>query len=245
MQSVRGHNKAPGEFRRIQNWIGRPGAGIEQATFLPPSPEMLLPALDAWEKYIHAEEKDPLVQLALVHAQFEIIHPFLDGNGRVGRLVIPLFLKEKGLLAQPHFYLSAYFEAHREQYYERLGAITAENDWQGWVVFFLNALAEQAGADSKRVMNVQALYDRMKLELPRAIGAQFVLPALETLFKMPIFSSTDFIRESGIARRSALRVLAALKDAAVLTTLKPAVGRRPEVLIFGDLIEAAEEMKGE
>lgn len=95
MQSVRGHNKAPGEFRRIQNWIGRPGAGVEHATFMPPSPETLLPALDAWEKYIHVEEKDPLVQLALVHAQFEIIHPFLDGNGRVGRLVIPLFQKRK------------------------------------------------------------------------------------------------------------------------------------------------------
>lgn len=245
MQSVRGHNKAPGEFRRIQNWIGRPGAGVEQATFVPPSPEVLLPALDAWEKYIHVEEKDPLVQLALVHAQFEIIHPFLDGNGRVGRLVIPLFLKEKGILAQPLFYLSAYLEAHREQYYERLRAITAESDWQGWVAFFLNALAEQASADSGRVMGIQALYERMKVELPHAIGAQFVLPALEALFRMPIFSSTDFIRESGIARRSALRVLAALKDTTVLSTLKPAAGSRPEVLIFGELIEVAEEMKGE
>lgn len=141
--------------------------------------------------------------------------------------------------------MSAHLEAHREQYYERLRAITAENDWQGWIVFFLNALCEQASADSKRVMGIQALYERMKLELLRAIGAQFVLPALEVLFRMPVFSSTDFIRESGIARRSALRVLSALKNAAVLSTLKPAAGRRPEVLIFGNLIEATEERKGE
>ena len=106
-------------------------------------------------------------------------------------------------------------------------------------------LCEQAISDSKRVMGIQALYERMKLELPRAIGAQFVLSALEALFKMPVFSSTDFIRKSGIARRSALRVLAALKDAAVLSTLKPAAGSRPEVLIFSDLVEDVEEKKGE
>jgi Fic family protein len=240
MQSVRGHNKAPGEFRRVQNWIGRPGAGIEQATFVPPSPDVLLEALGTWESYIHADEKDLLVQLAIVHAQFEIIHPFLDGNGRVGRLLIPIFLAEKGILAQPLFYLSAYFEAHRDQYYDRLRAITAESNWQGWIEFFLKAVFEQANESSQRVMSIQALYERMKAELPETIGAQFVLAALDALFKKPVLSSTDFIQSTQIARRSALRVLSALKEAGFLSTLKPAAGNRPEVLIFKQLVQAAE-----
>jgi Fic family protein len=243
MQSVRGHNKAPGAFRRIQNWIGRPGAGIEQATYVPPSPDVLRGALDAWEKYIHTDEKDILVQLAIVHAQFEILHPFLDGNGRVGRLLIPIFLTEKGMLSRPLFYLSAYLEANRTHYYTRLRAITEEKKWQDWIEFFLKAVIEQAEEDSQRVLNIQKLYERIKTDLPGKIGAQFVLSTLEVVFRKPVFSTTDFVRETGISRRSALRILSALKEAEVLSTLKPGVGRRPEVLIFRQLVDAAEGKK--
>ena len=100
--------------------------------------------MDNWERYLHAEEKDPLVQLAIAKAQFELIHPFLDGNGRLGRMLVPIFLFEKELLADPMFYLSAYLEEHRDLYYRRLQAVSQENDWNGWVAFFLTALVEQA-----------------------------------------------------------------------------------------------------
>jgi len=123
LNSVRGRNKAPGEFRRIQNYIGPPGCSIKNATFVPPSVDLLPSSLDNWEKFLHYDEKDRLVPLAIAKAQFELIHPFLDGNGRIGRMLVPVFLYEKGLLSNPMFYLSAYLEEHRDIYYEKLRAI--------------------------------------------------------------------------------------------------------------------------
>lgn len=130
LDSVRGRNMGRGEFRRFQNWIGAPGTPIEQAEFVPPAPEQLLRYMGNWEKYYHLERPDSIVQLAVVHAQFEIIHPFLDGNGRLGRMLIPLFLFEKKILSRPLFYLSAYFESHRDVYVERLRMIGQSSG--GW-----------------------------------------------------------------------------------------------------------------
>jgi Fic family protein len=123
LDSVRGQEKARGQFRTTQNWIGKPGTPIEKAQFIPPPPMAVPRLMDNWETYYHAEAPDPLVQLALVHAQFEIIHPFRDGNGRLGRILVPLFLCEKAILSRPMFYLSAYLEEHRDQYINRLGAL--------------------------------------------------------------------------------------------------------------------------
>ena len=127
MQGVRGQDKAPGEFRRIPNsvWIGPPGSTIDNADFVPCPVEHLPSALNAWEQFIHSNEPDPLVQLAMVHAEFEAIHPFLDGNGRIGRLIVPLFMVSKGLLKAPHFYISGYLDQHRTEYYDRLHAVSA------------------------------------------------------------------------------------------------------------------------
>lgn len=149
MDSVRGANKAPGEFRRDQNWIGPAGCTIEQASFVPPSPLRLLDHLQAWEDYLASTDFDLLVQVAVVHAQFELIHPFKDGNGRIGRLLIPLFLYQKRALASPMFYLSDYLESHRDLYYARLQGISREGDWTGWIAFFLQAITP-AGAGQHR-----------------------------------------------------------------------------------------------
>ena len=129
MNSVRGQDKTPGEFRKDQNWIGPYGCTIEQATFVPPSPLQLFDHLQAWESYMSEEDIDPIVQTAIVHAQFELLHPFKDGNGRIGRLLIPLFMYSKKILSSPMFYLSAYLESHREEYYARLRAISDQGDW--------------------------------------------------------------------------------------------------------------------
>ena len=148
MQGVRGQSRAPGAYRRIPNWIGPEGCTVEQARYLPPGADRLPAAMNALEAYIHADAPDLMVQLAIVHAEFEAIHPFLDGNGRLGRLLVPLFLHSKGLLARPNFYMSEYLESHRDEYYARLLAISRDDDWTGWVGFFLKGLIAQAKATS-------------------------------------------------------------------------------------------------
>ena len=240
LNSVRGRNKAPGEFRRDQNFIGARGASIERATFVPPSPERVGPALDNWEKYIHSDEKDYLVQLALVKAQFEIIHPFLDGNGRLGRMLIPLFLYDKKLLSSPMFYLSGYLEEHRDVYYDRLLGVSRDKDWNSWISFFLTAVVEQAAVNTSKTREMLALYDRMKTELPSIIRSQYVLQAIDALFDRPIFRIADFVQRSGIPAASGRRILSALREKGSLVDLRPGRGRRAVILMFPELMSITE-----
>lgn len=240
LQSVRGTNKAPGEFRRVQNYIGPAGCKIEDASFVPPSPERVAPAMHDWEKYLHYDEKDRLVQLAVAKAQFEIIHPYLDGNGRMGRMLIPLFLYEKGLLSSPMFYLSAYLEGHRDAYYERLRAISRQNDWNGWIHFFLTAIAEQAVINTGKAKAILGLYDRMKQEVPNIIRSQYVVQAIDAMFDRPIFQSSDFIRHSHIPKDSAIRIMNVLKKSGHIRDLRQGKGRRAAVMIFSELIGITE-----
>jgi Fic family protein len=241
LDSVRGRDRAPGEFRRIQNYIGPPGCSIEEATFVPPSPERVSPALDNWEKYLHSDEKDRLVQLAVVKAQFEIIHPFLDGNGRMGRMLIPLFLFEKGLLSSPMFYLSAYLEAQREVYYHRLQSVSAKGDWNGWISFFLRAVIEQAETNSRKTREILDLYDRMKQSLPEIIRSQYAVQAIDALFDRPVFQISDFINRSKIPEASARRILNGLRENGSVKDLRAGGGRRAAVLIFPELIAITED----
>jgi Fic family protein len=241
LNSVRGKNKAPGNFRRVQNFIGPPGCGLENATFVPPSPEQVGPAMGDWEKYLHYEERDRLVQLAVAKAQFELIHPFLDGNGRMGRMLVPLFLYEKGILSSPMFYLSAYFEEHRDEYYASLESISREDDWNGWIRFFLTAIVEQARINTDKTRQILALYERMKRDVPSAIHSQYVIQAIDSLFDRPIFRSTDFISRSRIPRDSAMRIIHALKEIKLIYDLRPGKGRRAAIMIFPELIRITEE----
>lgn len=241
LDSVRGRNKAPGEFRRVQNFIGPAGCTAETASFVPPSADRLGEAMGNWEKYLHFEEKDRLVQLAVAKAQFELIHPFLDGNGRIGRMLVPLFLFEKGILSSPMFYVSAYFEEHRDVYYARLQGVSRGGDWNGWIQFFLTAVAEQAQVNTEKTGAVLTLYERMKAEVPKAIRSQYVIQAIDALFDRPIFTSTDFIARSGIPKASGLRILKALRDKGLVGDLRAGKGRRAGVLAFPDLIEITEK----
>lgn len=237
LDSVRGRDKARGEFRKTQNWIGKHGSAIEQATYIPPPPDRLMEFLSNLENYIHADEKDRLVQLAIVHAQFEIIHPFLDGNGRVGRILIPLFLVEKGMLSSPVFYISAYLDEHRDIYYEKLNNITQNNNWEEWIAFFLTAIIEQSKSNTQKAKAILDLYEEMKQEIAQLVRSQFSIRALDTIFESPILSSTVFIKRSGIPKASAMRILHALKERGILATLVEAKGRRPVVMVFGKLID--------
>lgn len=237
LDSVRGQNSDRGNFRRIQNWIDKPGSNIEQARFIPPNPLVLQEHLDKFEKYIHYGEKDLLVQLAIIHAQFEILHPFLDGNGRIGRIIIPLFLYEKKVLSHPMFYISGYFEKHRQEYYDHLKAITEDDNWENWIIFFLKATIEQAEKNCSRAKEILTLYEDMKKQIVKQTHSQFSIQTLDCLFNMPIVNSSNFIKHSKIPKPSASRILSQLKEANIIDILQAGKGRKPAVYMFKKLIE--------
>ena len=240
MQGVRGRHKAPGEYRRVPNWIGPPGCGIEEARFVPCSAERVPGAMDAWESFIHAEAPDLLVQLAILHAEFEAIHPFLDGNGRLGRLLIPLYLHAKGLLSQPNFYLSEYLERHRDDYYGHLLAVSRDHDWTGWCAFFLNALIAQAAENERKARTILDLYNGRKQWIAAQTHSQYAVQALDWLFRRPIFKTSDFMASSGIPGPTATRILRVLRERELLREISPSRGRRPAVLAFPALLNIAE-----
>jgi Fic family protein len=159
MTGVRGHHATPGEFRKSQNWIGVAGCTITTATYVPPSPDDMMDCLGELEDFLYTKNLPPLVQIALAHYQFEAIHPFLDGNGRVGRLLITLFLVERGILPTPLLYLSAFFEATRQEYYDRLIAVTNQGAWNEWLLYFLHGIARQAEDALSRAARINQLLD--------------------------------------------------------------------------------------
>jgi Fic family protein len=240
MNSVRGQNKSPGEFRKDQNWIGRPGSPIEKATFVPPGPLKLMDYLEAWERYVHEEDIDPLVQASIIHAQFELIHPFKEGNGRIGRLLNPLFLYCRGVLSSPMFYLSAYLEAHRSEYYGCLLAISRERDWEGWIRFFLEATCTQSRDNTERVKKVLSLYEEMKETIRQVTHSQYSMQALDAIFARPVFQTSDFIERSAIPKQTAMPLLRRLRETGILEALRESSGRRPAILAFPALLNIAE-----
>ena len=157
MTGVRGDRARPGEFRTVQNWIGTPGCTLTNATYVPPPPGEIMSCLGDWEKFVHDRSLPVLVQAGILHSQFEAIHPFLDGNGRVGRLLIILFLIEREVLPSPLLYLSAFFEATRHEYYERLLGVAERGEWEQWLIYFLHGVARQSKDVLKRAERITTL----------------------------------------------------------------------------------------
>ncbi|MEO5329058.1 MAG: Fic family protein [Magnetococcus sp. THC-1_WYH] len=240
MDSVRGKEKTPGEFRKDQNWIGKHGCTIEQATFVPSNPLQLPDFLQEWEHYLDSKDIDYLLQTAVVHAQFELLHPFKDGNGRIGRILIPLFLYQKQILSQPMFYLSEYLESHRDDYYARLKEISAGQGWNNWIAFFLQAVIEQATRNSVRVVAIQALYKTMKEKIHTLTHSQYTVHLLDAIFDRPTFATTDFIERTQIHKPTAMGLIRQLKAGNILRELRPGSGRRAAVLCFPELLNIVE-----
>ena len=242
MQGVRGHNKAPGTYRSLPDtcWIGPPGSTIETARYVPCPVEELNAAMDALESYIHDEPPDTLVQLAIVHAEFEAIHPFLDGNGRMGRLIVPLFMFTKELLSSPSFYISEYLESHRDEYYDRLLAVSRDDDWTGWCAFFFTALTEQARGNQQKIHDLLDLYDEFKERIVEATHSQYSGRALDYIFKRPVFQTTDFVNNSDIPEPTARHILRVLRRRGLLREFRKARGRQPATLAFTDLLNIVE-----
>lgn len=241
MEGVRGRDKAPGGYRRQQNWIGEHQCPIEEASFVPVPQIQLAQGMDDWERYLlRIDVLDPLVQLALTHVEFEALHPFEDGNGRLGRMLIPLFLFSRRLLSGPHFYVSAYFEQRRDEYYDRLRAVSRSGEWTAWCAFFLEALRTQAMENEVKARLVLGLYERVKLQVVDATHSQHAIRAVDFLFQTPIFKGPDFTAGAGIPRPTATRILGLLREAGLLTTLREGRGRRPGFFAFRDLLNVAE-----
>lgn len=195
LRGVRGQQQTPGEFRTTQNFIGAPNSTLRNATYVPPPINELMPCLDALEKYIHApSELRPLVRIALIHYQFEAIHPFRDGNGRVGRMLISLLLQEYGLLSHPLLYLSAYFEANRRTYYDSLLAVTQRGAWEHWVKFFLDGVAVQAMAAVSISQKLRDLRTEWRDQVSRARASANLLRIIDVLFATPYVTVGDVQR---------------------------------------------------
>lgn len=186
MKGVRGEHLTPGEFRRSQNWIGPAGCTLNEAKFVPPPVHEMNDALGHFEKFLHDRDNFPgLIQCALIHYQFEAIHPFLDGNGRIGRLLITLFLCERQYLVYPMLYLSAFFEKYRNEYYERLLAVSENGGWDEWTKFFLRAIAVQSKDAVENSMLILKLLDKYRKIIQKDRGSLYVLKLLDEVFLNP------------------------------------------------------------
>ena len=232
----RGTGKSPGAYRSVPNWIGPPGSSPENATYMPIGADKLPAAMDAWEQYLHATTPDRLVQLAILHAEFEALHPFLDGNGRLGRMLVPLFLWQHGLIRQPVFYISAYLEARRDRYYESLLRVSRDDDWTGWCQLFLNAVKTQAEDNRSKAKAILRLFDETTRWFSSVTRSRAAIDALRWLFANPFFSSSDFARATGSSKRTALRWIAMLHDRGILREIGTGVGRRARILAFPALL---------
>ncbi|MDH4261834.1 MAG: Fic family protein [Spirochaetia bacterium] len=188
MDSVRGENKQRGEFRKTQVHIGKIGSPTEEASYIPPIASKIPSLFSNFEKYIHSEEEqDELVQTSIVHYQFEAIHPFLDGNGRIGRLLIPLILYEKKLLPYPILYISSFFEKNRAEYYSHLNNVSNNSDWVGWIKYFLKALESQAIQTKNKVYEMGVLYEKMKIVINK-LSSTFAIELLDILQSKPVIN---------------------------------------------------------
>lgn len=240
MTSVRGENKDPGKFREIQNWIGKPGSPIEEAIYVPPEPPIMQEHLQILENYIQESDLDVLIQSAIVHAQFELIHPFLDGNGRIGRLLIPLFLYYKKRLKRPMFYLSEYLEINREIYYAKLNGISTEGKWNEWIDFYLEALKEQGKRNAKRVQSILYLYSDLRIKIRDLIRSEYTNDIVDSLFDKPFFRSSDIQKRTNIPKQTLMPILKKLINENIIVTIREAKGRSPAVLKFPQLLKITE-----
>ena len=220
MRGVRGDAATPGEFRHSQNWIGPPGCTLNDASYVPPAPDELMPCLDALERFLHDDKLPVLVHAALAHAQFEAIHPFLDGNGRVGRLLITLLLAERGILPSPLLYLSAYFEETRDDYYAHLLAVTEAGAWENWLVYFLRGVRLQADDALVRIERLDTLYDSWRGDLGDALSPR--LNEVMGLFvESPFWTVGEVGKTLGIAYTTARRAVDRLEEASIVSSTGP------------------------
>jgi Fic family protein len=238
MTEVRGHHSMRGEFRKIQNWIGKPGCTPETASFVPPPPDDVEPCLAAWEKFLHESDLPPLITIALAHYQFEAIHPFLDGNGRVGRLLITLFLIERQILPAPLLYLSAFFEASRRDYYDGLRGISERGAWQDWIEYFLLGVARM----SEDAINRAARMNAKLAEWQKSVAGESTktpMRVVELLATNPFITAKGAAQKLGVAFTTAQRAIERLEKLDIVQ--QSGTAKRDRVYCAKALLDILEE----
>lgn len=241
LKDVRGNSKNPGQIRNNQNFIGSESLGIERARFIPPNPLIVQEYMDNLIEYIDFSEKDALVQAAIVHGQFEIIHPFSDGNGRLGRMLIPLFLFQKKIISRPYLYISKYLELNEMRYKDSLLSITRDKNWTQWVELFLDAITWQSEYNFRLANDILAYYDNTKAKILTITSSQYAIPLLDAMFKKPIFRQSNLPLEKAPSRARVYTLLQQLENNGIIKTVIPAAGRSGAAYVLSDLLNIAED----
>lgn len=231
----RGSRKSPGNYKLEQNYIG--DRGKRRVSYVPIAPEHLAPGMESLLAYSADKTTPILVRTAIGHAEFEALHPFEDGNGRIGRMLITLMLWNGGAIRAPHFYMSAYFEDNKDEYIERLRSVSASNDWTGWVAFFLGALADQAVRNLQSAQSISSFYEEMKPTFVELLASKYAVAALDYLFTNPVFSNSRFIAEAGIPAGTAARLSRVLHQNGLLESVREASGRQAAIYRFEPLMK--------
>lgn len=231
----RGALKSPGAFKTSQNYIGEKGR--RQVSFVPISPEQLPGGVEQLFSFLESSNLPVLVRTAISHLEFEALHPFLDGNGRVGRMLVTITLWKMGVISAPHFYISRYFEDHKDEYIHLMRDTSSSGRWEPWCAFFLTAVSEQAQNNLQTAESIRQLYEEMKGRFTKLLTSRWTLLALDYLFTSPIFRNSDFTRKAGIPSASASRFSRVLLDEGLLQIVRPASGNRPALYRFERLLQ--------
>ncbi len=240
LRGIRGSGGEPGEYRRIPVWIGPQGCSQDDAHYVPIDANNIDSAMSHWEKYIHEGSADKLVQLAVLHAEFESIHPFMDGNGRIGRMFIPLFLWMSNLVQFPLFYVSAYFEANRGAYYEGLLSVSRDDNWTGWCQVFLTAVMHQASEHRRVISRIKDLHDDLKTQVLDLTRSPYGTRAIDWIFRFPVFSGTEFMANTPATRSTVQRLLTSLVRGGVVDIVSEGRGQRATEYAFAKLLSIVE-----
>lgn len=231
----RGAAKSPGQFKTEQNFLA--DRQKKNILFVPISPERLQEGLDLLFQYIEQSHDVPLIKAAVSHVEFEALHPFKDGNGRIGRMIITLLLWSSKVISAPHFYISGFMEENKDLYIDTMREVSKSGNWTGWCLFFLEAVEKQAYRNLEIAENIRSLYETMKQEFSDALASKWSVNALDFVFTNPVFRNSRFTRASGIPTPSAARFARVLLEKGLLTTLEEASGRRPALYAFEPLLK--------
>ncbi|MEP2776580.1 MAG: Fic/DOC family N-terminal domain-containing protein [Luteolibacter sp.] len=231
----RGAEKSPGAYKSEQNYIGE--RGRREVSFVPISPEKLDSGMDALFSMISGGEMPVLLRAALCHLEFEALHPFKDGNGRVGRMLITLMLWSEGAISAPHFYISRYFEDHKDDYISKMREVSASGAWDEWCAFFLTAVEKQAIHNLDASEKIRSLYEEMKVRFSEILASKWSVAALDYMFTNPIFQNSRFTRNAGISPQTAARFTRVLLQEGLLQTVREAAGSKSATYRFEPLMK--------
>lgn len=231
----RGALKSPGQYKTEQNYLA--DRNRRSILFIPIRPEHLQEGMDRLFDYIATSTDTPLIKSAVSHVEFEALHPFKDGNGRIGRMIITLLLWSSRVISEPHFYISGYLEENKDTYIDMMRAVSEKGDWTSWCIFFLEAVENQANRNLHIAEKIAHLYEEMKHRFGDILGSRYSVHALDFVFTNPVFRNNKFTNNSGIPKPTAARFARVLLDQGIIETIEEAAGRRPALYAFEPLLK--------